>query len=102
MRVNDFKNRVYKLTREIPKGRVATYGQIARLAGNPQAARAVGLLMKNNPDAPNTPCHRVVAGDGSLNGYSRGKGVATKRKMLLSEGVEFVRKKVDLSSCCWA
>lgn len=96
-----FKDEVYKLTLRIPKGKVATYGQLARLAGNPRAARAVGGFMRTNPDAPHTPCHRVVAADGSLNGYSGEGGINKKRKMLLSEGVEFQGLKVNLKKCLW-
>lgn len=92
-----FRDKVYNITKQIPKGKVATYGQIARLAGSPKAARAVGMCMKLNPDAPNTPCHRVVATDGKLTGYSGIGGIAEKKKMLLSEGVYFKGKKVDLS-----
>lgn len=51
-----FRETIYTLTRKIPKGKVATYGQLAKLAGNLNAARAVGVCMKANPDAPNTPC----------------------------------------------
>ena len=94
----DFREKVYKITRNIPKGKVMTYGQIAKLAGKPNAARAVGLFMRTNPDAPNTPCHRVVAHDGSLNGYSGIGGINTKKKMLLTEGVLFNGDKVDKKS----
>lgn len=99
--MKSFKQKVYELTRKIPKGSVATYGQIARLAGNPKAARAVGILMAKNPDAPRTPCHRVVAADGSLSGYSGEGGVAAKKKMLLAEGVKFLGEKVDLTNATW-
>ena len=92
-----FKEKVYKICRSIPKGRVATYGQVARLAGNPKAARAVGYYMKTNPDAPTTPCHRVVAADGSLTGYSGTGGIKKKKEMLRHEGVKFKGDKVDLS-----
>jgi O-6-methylguanine DNA methyltransferase len=95
--VMDFREEVYQITKKIPKGKVATYGQIAKLAGKPQAARAVGLFMRTNPDAPRTPCHRVVAADGGLTGYSAGEGIVTKRKMLLAEGVVFKKDKVDLT-----
>jgi O-6-methylguanine DNA methyltransferase len=98
---NSFKNKVYQLTRLIPKGKVATYGQIARLSGNPKAGRAVGVFMKNNPDVLHTPCHRVVGVDGSLTGYSGKGGIAQKKKMLLSEGVRFKTTKVDLSTSLW-
>lgn len=98
----DFKQRVYKITRQIPKGKVATYGQIARLAGNPRAARAVGVYMRINPDAPNTPCHRVVAQTGNLTGYSAGHGLITKTMMLNKEGVLFKNNgTVDLDISGW-
>ncbi len=96
-----FKEKIYRLTGKIPKGKVATYGQLAKLAGKSKAARAVGGFMRTNPDAPRTPCHRVVAKDGSLTGYSMGKGVTTKRKMLKEEGVIFVGNKVNLSKSLW-
>jgi O-6-methylguanine DNA methyltransferase len=92
----NFRERVYQIVKKIPRGKVATYGQIAQLAGNPKADRAVGLLMKTNPFIPKVPCHRVVGFDGSLVGYSGGKGISTKKKMLLAEGVSFVGNKVDL------
>ncbi len=96
-----FKEKVYKITKKIPKGKVATYGQIAALAGNKKSARAVGVFMKTNPDAPRTPCHRVVARDGSLTGYSGKGGITQKKKMLLEEGVVFKKNKVDLSISKW-
>jgi O-6-methylguanine DNA methyltransferase len=96
-----FKDKVYELTRQIPKGKVATYGQLAKLAGNPKASRAVGLFMKTNPDAPQTPCHRVVAADGNLTGYSGVGGLKTKKQMLILEGVHFKNDKVDLAGSQW-
>ncbi len=96
-----FRDRVYVQTRKIPKGKVATYGQIAKLAGSPKAARAVGMFMKINPDAPSTPCHRVVASDGRLTGYSGAGGIAGKKKMLLAEGVHFIGEKADLKRSGW-
>ena len=80
---------------------MATYGQVARLAGNPRAARAVGMLMRTNPDAPNTPCHRVVSVTGNLTGYSAGNGILTKKEMLQKEGVYFKGDIVDLSRSRW-
>ncbi len=96
-----FRERVYQITKKIPQGKVATYGQIARLAGSPKAARAVGMCMKTNPNAPIVPCHRVVASDGSLTGYSAGDGIVTKKAMLLAEGVFFNKEKVDLTHSQW-
>ena len=93
----EFQQLVWSATRQIPKGFVATYGQIARKIGKPHASRAVGAALKINPDAPHTPCHRVVAADGSLTGYSAPGGINTKRELLQSEGVIFIGNKVDLS-----
>lgn len=98
---NDFKNKVYKLCSLIPKGKVATYGQLARLAGKPKSARAVGAFMRTNHDAPIVPCHRVVASDGSLTGYSGVGGIAQKKKMLIEEGVAFKNDKVELALSKW-
>lgn len=98
---NSFKEKIYILTRAIPKGKVATYKQLANLAGKPNAARAVGVFMKVNPNAPHTPCHRVVASEGSLTGYSMGEGVTTKKMMLENEGVIFLGNKVDLKKSLW-
>jgi O-6-methylguanine DNA methyltransferase len=98
---NTFREKVYGITKKIPHGFVATYSQIASLAGKPKAARAVGLFMKTNPKAPQIPCHRVVAVDGSLRGYSGTGGLASKKAMLLAEGVIFNGDKVDLSKSMW-
>jgi len=99
--VKTFCDKVYKITRAIQRGKVATYGRVALLAGNPKAARAVGVCMRTNPDAPRTPCHRVVARDGSLTGYSLGSGLATKKSMLVREGVSFQGEKVNLRKSKW-
>ncbi len=98
---DSFKERVYEFTRLIPKGKVATYSQLAKMVGNPHAARAVGMCMRTNPDAPNTPCHRVVGADGSLIGYSAGEGTETKRQLLLKEGIFFNSDKVNLARSQW-
>ena len=96
-----FRERVYEITNQIPRGKVATYGQIAALAGSPGAARAVGMCMRQNPNVPITPCHRVVASDGKLTGYSVREGVKTKREMLIAEGVMFDGDRVDLEKSLW-
>ena len=96
-----FCNTVYKIVKKIPRGKVATYGQIATLAGNPKAARAVGMCMKHNPDIPNIPCHRVVAAGGNLTGYSAKEGIKTKREILEREEVVFIGDKVNLAISKW-
>lgn len=99
--MQDFRETIYQFAQKIPRGKVATYGQLARLAGNPKAARAVGVFMRTNPDAPRIPCHRVVAADGSLNGYFGKSKLSTKRTMLLAEGVVFKKDRVDLKLSRW-
>ena len=82
--MKNFRARVLKAVRSIPRGRVATYGDIAELAGAPGAARAVGNVMRACGD-PSVPCHRVIAADGTLGGYSG--GLDNKRWLLAHEGV---------------
>ena len=95
------KEKVYELLRQVPKGKVTTYGHLAKLAGYPKASRAVGGYMHRNPDAPRTPCHRVVSANGTLTGYSAEGGVKKKKEMLLAEGVKFTGERVDLSQSLW-
>ena len=92
-----FCQKIYALALKIPKGKVATYGQLAKLAGEPGAARAVGACLRINPDAPRIPCHRVVGADGSLTGYSAAGGLTKKKTMLLAEGVVLSGDRVDFS-----
>jgi len=95
-----FTNKVYGIVAQIPAGKVATYGDVARLAGNPGASRAVGMAMSHNQDTARVPCHRVVGSDGSMHGYAFG-GVVTKREMLAREGVAMAGDRVDLSQSRW-
>jgi methylated-DNA-[protein]-cysteine S-methyltransferase len=76
----DFQKRVWGITRSIPRGQTRTYGSIAREAGSPDSARAVGQAMARNPWPPIVPCHRVVGHDGRLTGF--GGGLEMKRQML--------------------
>jgi O-6-methylguanine DNA methyltransferase len=96
-----FLQKVYEIAAKIPAGKVLTYGQLARLAGSPRAARAVGMCMSKNRDTKAVPCHRVVAADGKLTGYSMGDGIETKREMLMREGVVFTGEKVNLELSQW-
>lgn len=81
-----FQRQVLKAALQVPAGVVATYGEIARRIGKPRASRAVGQALARNPIPIVVPCHRVVAADGSLTGYSGGAGVETKRSLLALEG----------------
>ncbi len=84
--VDSFARRVYAATREIRPGSTASYGQIAAAIGAPGEARAVGAALARNPVPIVVPCHRVLAADGALNGFSAPGGIATKRLMLEIEG----------------
>jgi O-6-methylguanine DNA methyltransferase len=88
--VSAFTARVYTVVAKIPRGRVFTYGEVARRAGNAGAARAVGNIMHHNPDTAKVPCHRVVRSDGSTGGYAR--DARKKITLLKSEGVKFTTK----------
>ncbi|MGE5392327.1 MAG: MGMT family protein [Candidatus Saccharibacteria bacterium] len=81
-----FQKKVLQAICRIPKGKVWTYKQVAEKIGSPGAARAVGGALAANQDAPTVPCHRVVASDGSLGGYSGRGGVKGKLKLLKLEG----------------
>lgn len=82
--MTEFSEQVYKVVSALPRGRTMSYGEVARAAGRPGAARAVGSLMAKNFD-PSIPCHRVIRSSGQLGNYNRG-GLTRKRKLLESEG----------------
>jgi len=86
-----FNRRVYELARTIGPGATLTYGDIAMRLGSPGTARAVGQALGQNPWPIVVPCHRVLAADGRMGGFSAPGGVATKRRMLEIEGVEGVQ-----------
>jgi methylated-DNA-[protein]-cysteine S-methyltransferase len=81
-----FDRSVYLAAREIPAGRTLTYGEIAKRIGEPDAARDVGVALARNPFPIVVPCHRVVAANGKLGGFSGAGGAATKRRLLAIEG----------------
>jgi methylated-DNA-[protein]-cysteine S-methyltransferase len=91
-----FSRRVLSAVRRIPIGRVATYGDIARIAGKPRAARAVGNIMRDCGRS-DVPCHRVIAAGGRLGGY--GGNESLKRALLLAEGVQMRGARVQLEEC---
>ncbi|WP_404801597.1 MGMT family protein [Bifidobacterium saimiriisciurei] len=107
-----FSQKVYAVVRRIPRGSVATYGQVAALAGAPRNARFVGFALHANPEPGVIPCHRVVFRDGSLApGFAFG-GPERQRALLEEEGVAFVPPvdganagadgwRVDMDRCRW-
>jgi methylated-DNA-[protein]-cysteine S-methyltransferase len=84
--IDAFRRRVYAATREIRPGSTASYGEVARVIGEPRAAREVGVALAQNPFPIIVPCHRVLAATGALHGFSAPGGIATKRRMLEIEG----------------
>ena len=96
-----FYDKIYNVVKRIPRGKVATYKSVAKLAGNQRAFRAVGSAMKHNPDMKTIPCHRVVGSDGKMHGYSAKNGITSKIRMLKTEGVFFNKDRVELQKSLW-
>lgn len=91
---------VYDVVRQIPRGRVTTYGQIAKIMGNPRLSRVVGYAM--GPAPADVPCHRVVKKEGVLSDAFTPLGKETHRMLLEMEDVPFLGNgNVDLQSCFW-
>jgi len=84
--IDDFRRAVYAKTRDIPAGTTRSYGDVARATGRPDGARDVGVALARNPFPIIVPCHRVVAANGALTGFSAPGGLETKRRMLELEG----------------
>lgn len=99
--ITSFQERVFEAVRNVPASRVCSYSTLASWIGC-RSARAVGQALRANPFAPQVPCHRVVASDGSLGGYfgqSAGDKLAIKRNLLEGEGVPFTASgRVDRSA----
>lgn len=85
--MSPFRGQVLSAAADIPWGSTITYGELARRIGRPASARAVGQALARNPVPLVIPCHRVIAGDDSLRGYSAGEGIPTKAFLLRLEGV---------------
>jgi methylated-DNA-[protein]-cysteine S-methyltransferase len=93
IKLTDFQNLVYSCLKRVPKGRVVTYADLARMIGRPKSARAVGNALNKNPFAPIVPCHRVVASNGDIGGYAG--GVPAKIKILQTEGITVCHGKIN-------
>jgi len=83
-------DRVYNVVRKIPRGKVASYGQVAALAGNPRWSRVVGYALHVNPDPATIPCHRVVTKEGRISSAFAFGGENMQRQLLIEEGVSFI------------
>lgn len=88
--------KIYEAVRTIPKGQVASYGQVAALAGNKRWSRVVGYALHVNPDSGEIPCHRVVTKEGKTSAAFAFGGEDQQRKLLEAEGVGFIDDHVDM------
>jgi deoxyribonuclease V len=93
----NLSNYTYYLVRQIPAGRVSTYGAVAKALGNKRYARAVGKYMNKNPDADTMPCFKIVKSDGSLGGF--GLGINDKIRRLKKDGIEVKDGKIINFKC---
>lgn len=92
--------KTYALVKQVPEGKVCTYGLLAALLGRPRASRVIGNILSHCPDSENAPCHRIVKHDGSLCGSHPFRLV--QFELLRGEGVPFLPDgRVDLRACCW-
>lgn len=89
--------RIYDAVRKVPKGKVATYGQIAQMAGNKRMARAVGNALHKNPDPDNIPCYRIVNSKGELAAEFAFGGAGKQAELLEADGIKVNGGKVDLA-----
>ena len=97
--MNTFE-KIYEQVKKIPRGKVATYGQIALMAGNPRWSQVVGYALHSNPEPGTIPCHRVVNKEGKLAKAFAFGGENVQRDMLKNEGVIFLDEDtVDLENC---
>lgn len=92
---------IYDVVKQIPKGKVATYGQVASLAGNKRWSRMVGYALHSNPDPETIPCHRVVNRLGEVSKAFAFGGENRQIELLQNEGVGFVEGRVDLEKYQW-
>ena len=88
--------RIYEAVKRIPKGKVASYSQVAAMAGNPRMCRAVGNALHHNPDPEHIPCYRVVNAKGELSGAFAFGGADEQEKRLAADGIPVINGKVDL------
>lgn len=94
--------KIYDVVQQIPKGKVATYGQVALLAGNPRWARVVGYALHNNPAPGLIPCHRVVNREGKVADAFVFGGGGVQRQLLEEEGIIFEKDGyIDLDKYQW-
>ncbi|MCC3702193.1 MGMT family protein [Rouxiella badensis] len=97
--VDNFRQRVFQILAAIPEGQVTTYGDVAKLAGSPRAARQVGGVLKKLPEGSTLPWYRVVNRHGEIS--LQGEDFKRQRQALLAEGIIFQKGKIDLLKYGW-
>ena len=95
------QEKIFETVKQIPRGRVATYGQIAELLGDKKLARFVGNALHKNRNQFAVPCYRVVNAQGKLSSSYAFGGMSEQEKLLKNDGVEVINGKVDLSKYGW-
>lgn len=95
------KTAIYRALHTIPAGKVATYGQIARMANLPGAARLVGNTLRNLPEGSNLPWHRVINAQGKISFPPNSPGYLEQRRRLQNEGIEFQGERINLVKHLW-
>lgn len=101
MKEKNIFEKIYDVVSQIPSGQVASYGQIAELAGNRRWARVVGYALHIVPDSMNLPCHRVVTKEGRVSDAFLSEGVNRQAALLKEEGVELTDGRVDMEKYQW-
>jgi methylated-DNA-[protein]-cysteine S-methyltransferase len=104
-KLSTYQQAILRILAEVPRGKVTTYGDLAKELSkrdsnwSPNASRAVGTTMRNNPCGPQIPCHRVIKSDGTVGNFRGGEKGAVEEKisMLRNEGVKVVDGKIDLN-----
>lgn len=98
--MNEFTNKAIEIIRQIPKGKVATYGQIARLAGNPRSARRISRILHQYSIKFKLPWHRILNAKGEIS-LQAGAGLEEQKAMLEKEKVKFQKNRIDLNKYLW-
>lgn len=99
--ISVFAQKVYEELKKVPKGKVVTYGQLAKLCQKPGAARAVGNALHVNPYPDEVPCFKVVNSKGELAANFGFGGASEQERRLIADGIEVTDGRVDLSQCQW-
>ncbi|MCL9685640.1 MGMT family protein [Legionella maioricensis] len=99
--LTEFSNKIMKLIKAIPKGKVATYGLIAELAGSPHGARQVGWFLHSSTKKYNLPWHRVIKSGGKLSFPEQSTAYLRQKELLEKEGIVFLNGRIDLKIYLW-